>query len=57
MHTRRLLKLDHAYRFKKNAFDGTVEEEFTHRPLPGTEVHNQVKDIETIFGKPVNEID
>ncbi|XP_057247115.1 uncharacterized protein LOC125494440 [Beta vulgaris subsp. vulgaris] len=57
MRTRRLLSRDHPYRFKKKAFDGTVEEEVARRPLTGTEVYNQVKGIETVFGKPASEVD
>ena len=57
MHTRRLLKREHPYRFEKNAFDGTVEEEVNRRPITSTKVHSQVKGIETIFGKRASEVD
>ena len=52
-----LLRRDNPYRFKKKAFDGTVEEEVARTPLTGTEVYIQVKGIETIFHKPASDID
>ena len=57
MRTRGLLRRGHPYRFKKNAFDETVEEEVASRPLTGTDDYNQVKGIQTIFGKPVSKVD
>ncbi|XP_048493274.1 uncharacterized protein LOC125493794 [Beta vulgaris subsp. vulgaris] len=51
MRTRRFLRRDHPYCNKKKAFDGTVEEGVARRPLTGVEVFDQVKGMETIFGK------
>ncbi|XP_056698036.1 uncharacterized protein [Spinacia oleracea] len=46
-----LLRRDHPYRKKKAAFNREVEEGIARRLLTGYEVYEQVKGIETIFGK------
>jgi len=48
---RRFLKPYHPYRRLKKTFNGSQENESAPQPLAVNEVHDQVKDIITIFGK------
>jgi Transposase family tnp2 len=47
----RFLRLNHSYRKKKNAFDGTVKLWRAPMPLTGKKVSAKVKDIKVQFGK------
>ena len=51
MHHRKFLPRDHQYRKKKKLFNGEVEDRVARRPLTGYEVYEQVKGVETVFGK------
>jgi len=52
---RRFLRLNHSYRKKKKAFDGTVELRRAPMPLTGKEVSAKVKDIKVQFGKKIKD--
>ncbi|XP_065856508.1 uncharacterized protein [Euphorbia lathyris] len=52
MNHRRFLPLNHPFRRKKKAFNGTTEKKKARLPLCGSEVYDRVKGIETVFGKP-----
>ncbi|XP_010696473.1 uncharacterized protein LOC104908998 [Beta vulgaris subsp. vulgaris] len=52
---RKFLRPDHPFRKKKKAFYGSVEEGVARRPLTGKEVYEQLKGVETIFGKTMKE--
>ena len=51
MHHRKFLPRDHQYRKKKKMFNGEVDDHVARRLLTGYEVHEQVKGVETVFGK------
>ncbi|XP_057250629.1 uncharacterized protein LOC130591359 [Beta vulgaris subsp. vulgaris] len=51
----KVLTTDHPFRKKKKAFYGSVEEGVARRPLTGKEVYEQLKGVETIFGKTMKE--
>ena len=57
MDHRKFLPRGHPYRKKKKAFNGKVEDRVARRPLTGNEVYEQLKGVETVFGKPNKKCD
>ena len=51
MHHRKFLPRDHQYRSKKKMFNREVKDRVALRPLTGYDVYEQVKGVETVFGK------
>ncbi|XP_048502949.1 uncharacterized protein LOC104896462 [Beta vulgaris subsp. vulgaris] len=52
---RKFLRPDHPFCKKNKAFYGSVEDGVARRPLIGKEVYEQLKGVETIFGKTMKE--
>ncbi|XP_063949039.1 uncharacterized protein LOC108203290 [Daucus carota subsp. sativus] len=48
---RTFLPLNHPFRKRKSAFDGTIETRVARLPLTGKEVFQRVKDIDVVLGK------